>query len=115
MQKTLVRADNLDEFLCRAEARIFVDNSTMILTPGAKDELSKRKIAIVYGPCPNAASCTLHESPASSLGSCLANNPGMESLLVGLAATLKKDYGISDPEQLKDYSLQALQTIKANL
>ena len=33
MQKQLVQVSNLDDFICRAESRIYVDGSTMILTP----------------------------------------------------------------------------------
>lgn len=55
MGKVLITADNLDEFLAPDRNEFYVD-PTMILTPGAKDELSKRKISLVH--CPDKASRT---------------------------------------------------------
>ena len=54
MKKVLVQADNLDEFICQEEATLYVDAS-MILTPGAKDELLKRGVAVVRTSCASPA------------------------------------------------------------
>ena len=112
MKKTLVEASNLDSFICQANAKIYVDRN-MILTPGAKDELSKRKIAIARdeqpGPtCGGAASC-----PARL---CVTNTEtaDMERLFYGVAAMVKEEYGIEDPEQLKTISCQIIKTLKQN-
>ncbi|MCL1939421.1 MAG: hypothetical protein FWG04_02035 [Desulfovibrionaceae bacterium] len=123
MQKQLVQVSNLDDFVCRAESRIYVNGSTMILTSGAKDELSRRKIAVVYGSCPAAATCTLHgQAAAGALFACVSGacqeggaEAGFETLLFGLAAMLKKEYGVTDPEQLKALSLHAVNIIKSNI
>ena len=48
MKKTLVEVKNLDEHICTKNNTIYLDGS-IILTPSAKDELNKRRIAIVNG------------------------------------------------------------------
>lgn len=123
MKKQLLHADTLDDFICRADAKIFVDTATMILTAGAKDKLGERKISIVHGPCPNAATCGLHApSGKNALSGCVGSdcagggaNAGFERLLVGVAAMLQSEYGVTDPEQLKALSLQAVKVIKNNI
>lgn len=108
MGKTLVSVKNLEDFICRLDKRIYVDN--MILTPGAKDELSKRGVAIIYGPCPNAAGCQAHGAVSSAVV-----NKDNERLFYGIAAMLQSDYGIKDTELLKNLSCKAAKIIKDNL
>ena len=107
MKKTLICVDNLDEFICADSHSLHMD-ATRLLTPGAKDELSRRGIAIVYGPVDQAA-CT------NELGKALASCPDMEHLVYGLAGMLKKECGITDPEELRTSSLKALQIIKDHI
>ncbi len=117
MKKQLVQVDNLDEYICRAEATIYVD-AGMILTPGAKDELAKRRVTIVHGSRSNSHPCGAHGAAAHSgdLGDlCLGGNADLERLLLCVAAMLQKECGITDPETLRAASLQAVQTIRANL
>lgn len=118
MKKTLVSVENLGRHICRDKAEIHLDGSK-ILTAGAKDELAKRGIAVVYGSCPAGEACC----PRGSLGAASsvvtsvagAEAAGLERLLLGVAAVLKTEYGIHDPEELKTLSLQAMQTIKENI
>lgn len=121
MSKKLITVDNLEEYICRASAKFYMD-STVILTPGARDELKKRGIAIVPGPAPEAAPChpmmcesMTREVPAYGTMLGLTTFADMEELLVGVAAILKNEYGITDPAELRDASLQAVKTIKDNL
>ena len=117
MKKQLVQVDNLDEFICRVEAKIYID-AGMILTPGAKDELAKRRVTIVHGSCANSSTCGAHGSAAHSGGFgdlCLGGNADFERLLLSVAAMLQKECGITDPATLRAASLQAVQTIKENL
>ena len=103
MKKVLVQADNLDEFICREEATLYVDAS-MILTPGAKDELLKRGVAVVRTSCASSA-------PHAAL----SGEKNIEGLLLGVATIIRQECGITDPERLKAASLQAVQTIRDNL
>jgi hypothetical protein len=116
MQKTLIKLDNIDGAICRLDNRIYVD-STMVLSPGAKDELNKRGVTIIYGSCPSQASCPEHGHGKSdnSLSSCLTASKDLESLRLGMATMIKKECGVINPERLKALSLQAVETIRDNL
>ncbi len=48
MAKQLVRRDNIEEFICHDENKLYVGQS-LILTPGAKDYLQEKNITVVYG------------------------------------------------------------------
>lgn len=116
MKKTLISVDNLDEFICGQSHKLYNDG-TKILTAGAKDELSRRGISIVYGPDPGAA-----HTPAPACGcagkTCATGASGsadFEQFVLGVAALLKKECGITDPGELRALSLQAVKTIKENI
>lgn len=105
MKKKLVEAGGVDPYICPDSGKFYADE-TMILTPGAKDELGKRGVAIVHGPMPEPAkACAAQEPCAQS-----AND-----LLVAVAAMVKDEFGVEDPEQLKAITCQAVKTIKENI
>ncbi len=139
MKKTLVQLNNLEEHICRAHNKVYADGS-IILTPGAKDELARRGIAVVTGGnsdparavdlCADWAACAHAGSCARAAASGCRDASGLpsiktfvtgngeadiENLLLGLAAILKNDYGVDDPKQLKELSLRALTVIKENV
>ncbi len=113
MKKKLVTVDNLEDYVCRASNQLHAD-STIILTAGAKDELRKRGVAIVYGSGSAGSACHSMMNGASFLG-LTGKAANMEELLLGVAAILKKEYGVTDPQELKALSLQAIKTIKDNI
>lgn len=114
MKKTLVGVHNLDDFICK-ECGAFYQDGSMILTAGAKDELNRRGIRIQYGEAP-AGSCCAGAAAAPAVDAAgIAGAASLEDLLVDLAAMIREQCGISDPEQLRDASLKALQTIKNNI
>ena len=121
MKKTLIQAGDVDKYLCRKDARIYVDNAAIILTPGARDELGKRGVRIINGRCPDADGCDMHShessaahhriSPAvAALGT--GFGPGFEKLLFGVATILRDDYGVSDPVELRALSFKAAEIIR---
>lgn len=118
MAKQLVTIDNLDEFICRGDGKFYMDGSR-IITAGAKDELAKRHIEIVYGPGCGHAGSSCAQACGCQGGGCSTTAaqaaPEDEELLIAIAATLQKDYGVSDPAQLKAMSLEVIKTLKANL
>jgi hypothetical protein len=119
MKKKLIEVSNLESYICRTNARIYVD-ATMILTPGAKDELSKRKITIVREPKPAFESCGAADCPAKlcSPGSAvttLSGDADLERLFYGVAAMVKEEYGIDDPQQLTEISCKIVQTLKQTI
>ncbi|PHR28807.1 MAG: hypothetical protein COA36_05785 [Desulfotalea sp.] len=110
MKKKLVVVSNLKSFICQTQNKIYVDNS-MILTPGAKDELKKQNINIVYGSAPDDSCDGASTSPDQD---CMqdTDNAEMERLLCGVGAMVKEEYGIEDPQQLMDISYQVVNTLK---
>lgn len=110
MKKTLIEKKNIDSFICQANGAIYVD-ATMILTPGARDELSKRKIKIVRDAKP-ASSCGGAESCPARLCDGGGEESDFERLFYGVAAMVKQEYGIDDPQKLKEISCQIVRTLK---
>jgi hypothetical protein len=90
----------------------------MIITSGAKDELAARGLETVYDSGCGHAGKSCAEACSRACG-----GPGPrqaqacedEDILIAVAATLQKDYGVSDPEKLKEMSLEVVKTLKANL
>ncbi len=113
MKKQLVVVKNLDSYLCQACATIYVTKS-MILTPGAKDELKRRNICIVYGDAPADVDCsTVAEKVAPAAK--MTDEEDMERLLDGVAAMAKEELGIDDPETLKKISLKVVDTLRKSI
>lgn len=128
MKKTLISVDNLDEHICRELGRLYVDGN-MILTAGARDELTRRGIAIVRsadaGAEHAAAPC---KAPAKTGAACAAGGHGqegchenghgealpaeVEDVLVGVASILKQECGINDPEELKTATLRVFKALR---
>ncbi len=67
MAKQLVGRDNVEQFICHEEKKIYV-GQTLILTPGAKDYLQEGSIAIVYGDKPAVELKEQQDSTVSSDG-----------------------------------------------
>ncbi len=105
MKKQLVEQGDVAARICK-ETRTFYADSSVILTPGAKDELNRLGVSIVYGPCPDTHCCA---------GTDAASAVDVEALLVGVAAMLKSEYGVEDPETLKSVSCEVVRTIKNTL
>ena len=122
MGKKLVEVSNLDSVIC--DGKVYADGS-IILTPGAKDALSKRGIAIVYGSRPagceagadaHAACCPAGcTCPACAALAACQGATSVESLVVAVTEILKNQYHITDAEQLKTVSCQVLKTIRDNI
>lgn len=111
MKKELIGMDNLEHFICLQEAKIYADPAGYILSPGAKDELAKRHIEVVYGPCPNYPHSCHHDASASGV----QHGSAVDDFTISVAAVLRQHYGITDPEQLKALTLETVKTIKASL
>jgi ethanolamine utilization cobalamin adenosyltransferase len=65
MAKQLVGRDNVEQFICHEENKLYV-GKTLILTPGAKDYLQEKSISVVYGEAPEAAEKSTPKSAGSS-------------------------------------------------
>lgn len=123
MKKELISVDNLDAYIGK-DNKVYVPKGT-IITAGAKDELRKRGVALIYGdrPAPEpapAASCGTCKpapapapAPAGSVPTPAERN--LESLSAAIADLLKTRYEVSNPEQIRLLTIEALRTIKANI
>jgi hypothetical protein len=109
MKKTLVTKGEITPYIC-SETKTFYADETVILTPGAKDELSRRGIKTVRGkrPAPTLA-------PASCAEAVAPCDEGLRELLVAVAALVKTEFGVDDPEAIRAISCQAVKTIKENI
>ncbi len=110
MKKTLVEVKNLDEHICTKNNTIYLDGS-IILTPSAKDELNKRRIAIVHGS--RTESDTGQCSIDCVCEGCitLAETGSTEKTFYSIAAILKQDFGVTDVKQLQEMSCRIVKTI----
>lgn len=88
MGKQLVGRDNVEQYICHEEKKLYVDQ-TMILSPMGKDYLRENGITIVYGGRAEACS-KLDRAPAS------ARDREIEQAIIKI---LKRDYGIEDVSQ----------------
>lgn len=110
MKKTLVEVKTLDKHICVKDNAIYLDGS-IILTPSARDELTKRGIAILHGspaesdetPCPIDCTCEgCIEQVATG---------STEKFFYSVAAILKQDFGVEDVQQLQEMSCRIVKTI----
>lgn len=110
MKKTLVEVRNLDEHICTNNNAIYLDGS-IILTPSAKDELSKRGIAIKHGSPTESdtAQCAIDCICEGCIK--LVATGSTEKTFYSIAAILKQDFGVTDVKQLQEMSCRIVKTI----
>ena len=118
MAKKLIGVDNLDAAICPASNTVYADGS-IILTPGAKDALGKRGVAIVYGPKPDQVDCPAPAAcpPGCTCPACTAGaqSTDPETLVLAVACILKDHYHITDPGQLPTLCRLVVRTIRENI
>ena len=144
MKKELITVDNVNNYISKQDGKLYVFGNRL-LTAGAKDELGRRHVAVVYGPEPVAApaaaakpaasaapasSCACGKSHGSCRGGCncgsaitpgiaagapLGSYTSVESLALALASMLKDKYGVTDPAELKELTAKALKAIRDNM
>ncbi|MCP4119221.1 MAG: hypothetical protein GY737_28230 [Desulfobacteraceae bacterium] len=115
MKKTLIGSSRVDEFVKEGEKTLYMDK-TMILTPGAKDILRNRGVVIEYGPRPVAD--TGETAPVSSTKEVEESQESreipaesMDCLVTTIVGLLRNDFGVNDPEALREISLKVLNKI----
>lgn len=119
MSKTLITIENLDQFICCGT--VLMDNSK-ILTAGARDELTRRKVQLVYGAEGQVCDCQKDAHGNEQAACCATNTTGQtghaacqydEEMLIGVAAIIKQHYGITDPEVLRKVTLETAAAISS--
>ena len=142
MKKELITVDNVNNYICKQDGKLYVFGNRL-LTAGAKDELGRRRVTVVYGPepvvvpaaapassCSSAAGTPCGKSHGTCRGGCncgsvitpgiaagapLGSYTSVESLALALATMLKEKYGVTDPAELKDLTAKALKAIRDNM
>ncbi|WDP90335.1 MAG: hypothetical protein HUN04_11765 [Desulfobacter sp.] len=116
MKKELIGPNNLDKFL-GPEETVFRMGPDKILTPGAKDILRNRGVRIEYTketcPAPAATDACGPDAQLRAIGSPdqVRSQTCMAMTIVDL---LGREYGIQDPEVLKEITLAVMSKIDAN-
>ena len=101
MGKQLVRRDNVEQFICHEEKKLYVGQA-LILTPGAKDYLQEKSIAVVYGEQP-ATVANLAPKTAVTSGADL--NSRIEQLL-------KSDFSITDSKLIIEVTKKVMEKLE---
>lgn len=140
MKKELITVDNVNNYINKQDSKLYVFGNRL-LTAGAKDELSRRRVSVVYGPepvsaaasasaCSSAAGTPCGKSHGSCRGGCncgssitpgiaagapLGSYTSVESLARALATMLTERYGVTDPVELKELTAKALKAIRDNM
>ncbi len=142
MKKELITVDNVNNYICKQDGKLYVFGNRL-LTAGAKDELGRRRVTVVYGPepvvapaavpasscssaagtpcgkshgaCRGGCNCGSAITPGIAAGAPLGSYTSVESLALALATMLKEKYGVTDPAELKDLTAKALKAIRDNM
>ena len=101
MAKQLVRRDNVEQFICHEEKKLYV-GETLILTPGAKDYLQEKSIAVVYGEQPESKAKPV-EKTETIAGSDL--NSRIQQLL-------KSDFSITDSDLIAEVTKKVMEKLE---
>ena len=113
MKKTLITVDNLDAHICALDGRLYAGKDT-ILTAGAKDELCRRHVEVIYGEAPAAsASCADAAAPACAAEAAARVN-GLEGVVGTVSSMLRNRYGITEPKLLASLTAEALLIMRRN-
>lgn len=97
MGKTLIGRHNIEQYICKREKKIYLDK-TMLLSPGGKDYLHEKGVAIVYGAPPAAGS---QSSPKTE-------SFGKPDLGDTIQEILKRDYALTDAAQIEAITAKVL-------
>ena len=142
MKKELITVDNVNNYICKQDGKLYVFGNRL-LTAGAKDELGRRRVTVVYGPepvvapaaapasscssaagtpcgkshgaCRGGCNCGSAITPGIAAGAPLGSYTSVESLALALATMLKEKYGVTDPAELKELTAKALKAIRDNM
>jgi len=108
MAKQLVERDTIAQFINPGETTFYVDQ-TLLLTPGAKDYLREKGIALVYGERPTVASQPVAASTPVEKQQVAAQEP---ELRVRIGEMLKNDFAIRDRKHIEDVTRKVMDRLR---
>lgn len=101
MAKQLVGRDNVEQFICHEEKKLYV-GKTLILTPGAKDYLQEKSISVVHGEAPAVAEKPI---PKATVASSSDLNNSIQQLL-------KNDFSITDSALVAEVTQKVMEKLE---
>ncbi len=108
MGKKFINANSVEEYICMATKKIYVDG--IILSSCAKDKLRDLHIDIEYGPVPeNVQSCDIIEKCTTEACS---NQNGDDNIALAVVQIIEKEFGITDYEQMSAICCKIIKSIK---
>ena len=99
MGKQLVSRDNVEQFICHEEKKLYVGQE-LILTPGAKDYLQEKSISVVYGEPAQA--------PAQQVKNAETGAGAAPELSNKIRQLLKSDFSITDSALMDEVTKKVL-------
>ncbi|MEA3544029.1 MAG: hypothetical protein U9R69_02280 [Thermodesulfobacteriota bacterium] len=103
MGKQLVRRDNVEQFICHEEKTLYV-GEMLILTPGAKDYLQEKSIAVVYGEQPESKAKPVPVSKTET-----ASGSDLNSRIQQL---LKSDFSMTDTHLIAEVTRKVMEKLE---
>lgn len=125
MAKELITTANLDAYIRKDHGALFITPGRLI-TAGAKDELRRRKVRLIYGPEPDPAPPAPPRRDTCGTGcgtgpqaACPDGTPaGVDTLrrLATIVVTiLRERYGMTDANEIETLAVKILKAVKASL
>ena len=107
MAKQLVERGNITQFINPGETTFYVDQ-TLLLTPGAKDYLREKGIALVYGDRPVTA-VQPATAPPVERSQVASQNP---ELCERIGEMLRRDFAVRDRKQVEDVTRKVMDRLR---
>ncbi len=112
MKKKLIGPHNLDQFI-QEDKGVLCLGPGHILSPGARDAARNRGISIVYSNSVQADTALECSTPQA----CAPESEGKqttEELSRQIVTLLKTEFNLSDPEMIRDVTVQVLNRLQNN-
>jgi hypothetical protein len=106
MGKKLISCNSLDQYISREDQRRYLD-STLVLSPGARDELQRRGVEITRGAKP--ASQEKVPNPSADRDTELVAATNDRALIERIVRLLRDQYGLTDRDKILAVSLEVME------
>ncbi|WP_432408082.1 hypothetical protein [Wukongibacter sp. M2B1] len=109
--KKLVTKSNIEDFLVEGESEFYADSS-MIITPGAKDILRNKGIVIVFGERKEECSKATADCQETSSVEDQDKNDNELATIRTIANLLAQEFKITDIKMIKQVTSEVLKRIE---
>ncbi|SHK09386.1 hypothetical protein [Paramaledivibacter caminithermalis] len=109
--KKLITKKNIDEYLVEGENKFYADSS-MIISPGAKDILRNKGIVIIYGDRKESCGKDIYECKEVSCLDAEKKNDRYLNIASTIARLLTQEFRITDAEMVEEITSKVLNKIE---